>query len=89
MSDLLRNEIFTILESENGSFKRESVQLCTTLDGTACGLSISRRQLAQSLLLSTPGLEVALYRITLQDTTGFICDRSPVVVLVQIAFDCC
>lgn len=90
MSDLpnrLRDENFKILESENGYFKPELVQLCTNTYLMALRVIIqdNKRQLAQDLLLSSTELEVALYQMTLQSTTGFIYSWSPVVVLAQMA----
>ena len=83
----LRDENFTILELENGSFKPELVQLCTNTYLMALRVIIQdiKRQLAQNLLLSITELEVVLYRMTLQSTTGFIHNWSPVVVLAQMA----
>ncbi|KAJ5649244.1 uncharacterized protein N7484_002967 [Penicillium longicatenatum] len=90
VSDLpnrLREEKFKIIESENGFFKPELVQLCTNTYLMALRVIIQdvKRQLAQNLQLSISELEVALYRMSLQNSAGFIYNWSPVAVLAQVA----
>jgi hypothetical protein len=83
----LREENFKIIESENGYIKPELVQLCTNTYLMALRVIIQdvKRQLAQNLQLSISELEVALYRMSLQNSAGFIYNWSPVVVLAQVA----